>query len=94
MMEYVVSEIQPDVIFWTGDNSAHTVWDNTEEEVTNYTKVVTDYIKEAIKGKDITVVPIQGNHDTWPTDNQDFSAPGINYPINHMKEYWSEWLDD
>lgn len=58
MMEYVASQIQPDALFWTGDNSAHTVWDNTVEEITNYTKVVTDIIKEAIKDTEITVLPI------------------------------------
>ena len=68
MIEFVVSDISPDAIFWTGDNSAHTVWNNTEEEITNDTKVITDMIKVAIKGKDISVLPIQGNHDTWPTD--------------------------
>jgi len=31
MLEYVVNEIQPDVIFWTGDNSAHDIWKNTVE---------------------------------------------------------------
>lgn len=40
------------------------------------------------------MLPTLGNHDTWPTDEQDFSAPGINYPINHIKEYWSDWLDE
>ena len=49
MMEFVVSDISPDAIFWTGDNSSHTVWKNTVEEVTNYTEVVTNIIKDAIK---------------------------------------------
>lgn len=94
MMAYVASDIQPDVVFWTGDNSAHTVWNNTVEEVTNYTKVVTNTIKDAFKDSNVSVYPIMGNHDTWPTDIQDFSAPGINYPINHIKEDWSDWLDE
>lgn len=34
LMEYVVSEIKPDIIFWTGDNSSHNIWNNTVEEVT------------------------------------------------------------
>ena len=93
-MEFVVSDISPEAIFWTGDNSAHYVWKNTVEQVTNYTEVITNIIKDAIKDTDITVMPILGNHDTWPTDIQDFSAPEINYPINHVKEYWSDWLDE
>jgi sphingomyelin phosphodiesterase len=29
MLEYARDEIKPDGLFWTGDNSAHNVWDNT-----------------------------------------------------------------
>lgn len=29
--------LKTDFITWTGDNSAHNVWDNTNEEITNYT---------------------------------------------------------
>ena len=68
MMQYVVSEIAPDMIFWTGDNTVHDVWKTTLEEVSEYTKVATDYMKEAIGDAEISVFPIQGNHDTWPTD--------------------------
>ena len=39
-------------------------------------------IKDAIKDTDITVIPIQGNHDTWPVNIQDFSKPNSNYSIN------------
>lgn len=51
-------------------------------------------IKEAIKDTDITVVPIHGNHDTWPVDEQDFSKPNSNYSINEIKEYWRDWIGD
>ena len=27
-------------------------------------------------------------------DEQDFSKPNSNYAINHIKEYWREWLGD
>jgi hypothetical protein len=33
-----------------------------------------------------------GNHDVWPVDIQSFAAPGINYPINHVKDAWKGWL--
>ena len=51
-------------------------------------------MQESFKDANIAVFPIQGNHDTWVEEIQDFSAPGINYPINNFKQYWSEWLDD
>ena len=94
LMANVVNVQKPDLLFWTGDNSPHNIWDNTLEEVTDYTMSVTDIIKNAIKDSEITVVPIHGNHDTWPVDEQDFSTPNSSYPINHIKEYWSDWLGD
>ena len=51
-------------------------------------------IKQALEGSEITVFPLQGNHDTWPEEMYDFSEPGINYEINQFKDYWNEWLDD
>ena len=95
-MEFVVGDIKPDILFWTGDNSAHNIWTNTEEEVTGYTEAVTNVIKNAIKDTDISVMPILGNHDTWPVDNQDFDKPNSNYAINHVKEFWRDenWLGD
>ena len=94
MMQFVVSEIAPDAIFWTGDNSSHNIWSNTVEEVTNYTETVTNVIKNALKDTDITMLPMHGNHDTWPVDEQDFASPNSNYSINHIKDYWREWLDE
>jgi sphingomyelin phosphodiesterase len=44
MLDYVRTEIKPDMFIWTGDNSAHNVWDNTQEEVTAYTVAITEEI--------------------------------------------------
>lgn len=38
--------------------------------------------------------PIQGNHDTWPVNVEDFGKEGVNGPINSYKLYWKEWLDE
>jgi len=96
MLEHIVethgSEI--DGIFWTGDNSPHNTYDNTVEEVVYYTRQITKEIKSAFLNSGIPVYPSTGNHDTWPVNVEDFSAPGINYPINHIVEDWHEWLGD
>ena len=68
MLDYIVNTVKPDVLFWTGDNSPHNTNDNTEAEVLNYTVKTTQMIKDKLTGTNITVVPIQGNHDTWPVD--------------------------
>lgn len=90
----MVNVIKPDVIFWTGDNSSHNVWSNTLDEIIDYTRTVTDMIKAATKDTDITVLPMHGNHDVYPVDNQDFAAPNTSQPINAIKEMWSDWLTE
>lgn len=33
MFVYIRDVVRPDVLFWTGDNSPHTIWKNDEAEV-------------------------------------------------------------
>lgn len=51
-------------------------------------------VKTTFKDKNITVLPIQGNHDTWVVDQEAFLEPESNYVINDLKSVWAEWLDD
>lgn len=55
-------------ITWVGDNSAHNVWDNTDQEVYDYSARLTTYMKEAFGSLDIDFFPSLGNHDTWPVN--------------------------
>jgi sphingomyelin phosphodiesterase len=32
-IHYVKTVVQPDIVFWTGDNSPHDIWNNTETQV-------------------------------------------------------------
>ena len=36
--------------------------------------------------------PIQGNHDTWPVNVQNFDTPNSNEPINGFKDSWMDQL--
>ena len=47
-----------------------------------------------MKDLDIDVFPIEGNHDTWPVNVEDFSAPSKSYAISHYSEAWTDtnWL--
>jgi len=59
MIEYINDEIHPDALMWTGDNSAHNVWDNSWDEIINYTNNITYTIKDTFgPNTDITVLPI------------------------------------
>lgn len=92
-VEFVVGEIKPEMVIWTGDNSPHYVWADTEQDVIDSTIGLTQIIKETFGKHGITVVPIQGNHDTWPINYQDFTYPGTNNAINSIAEAWSNWLN-
>ncbi len=72
-LDYIVGEIKPDIIFWTGDNSAHDTWETTSDEVLKYTFKLTHMLKSAVKDRNIAVVPVLGNHDTWLVEEQSFS---------------------
>jgi hypothetical protein len=43
--------------------------------------------------KTTTIYPIEGNHDTFPVDVEDFSQPYSNGPINGFKADWESFMD-
>ena len=94
MLDFIKAEVKPDMLIMTGDYSSHNEGYNDIQEVTEYVIQVTELIKAAFVNTDITVLPIQGNHDTFPLNIEDFSSPGINYPINHFKDSWRDWLTE
>jgi len=85
-----------DFITWVGDNSAHDVWMNTPDEVTEYTRNISLTLKAALGNSLVQVFPVTGNHDTWPVNVEDFSKANANYEINHFKDAWRGqfWLSD
>lgn len=94
-----IATLQEDIDFitWVGDNSAHNVWDNSNEEITEYTNEITQALKSALGANStVQIYPSLGNHDTWPVNVQDFSAPYANWPINHIKGNWTgpNWLSE
>ena len=40
------------------------------------------------------MIPIQGNHDAWPVDQEDFAVPNENVAINAYKELWTDWIGE
>ena len=49
MFEKIASmQNELDFITWVGDNSAHNVWDNSNEEITDYTNQITLALKSAL----------------------------------------------
>jgi len=94
MFEYIRDNqdtLKTEFITWAGDNSGHNVWDNSNEEVLDYTVNITKTLTEVL-GSDskIPIYPTMGNHDTWPVNVEDFSKPENNYAINGIKPLWTQ----
>ncbi len=60
MLQYLKNSItpKPKIFFWTGDNGAHDIWENTADDIIWSTKNVTKMIKEELAGEDIQFYPI------------------------------------
>lgn len=76
MLIYIRDVIKPDIIFWTGDNSPHTIWNNNEEEVVAATYNISLMIQTVFSpaSSKVVIIPINGNHDMFPANEQDFNA--------------------
>ena len=44
LLDHIAKDLKPDMLLWTGDNNAHNVWENTQEEVTEYMNVISSMI--------------------------------------------------
>jgi hypothetical protein len=86
MFDFIASEpfgVPTSFITWTGDTSPHNTWSNTKEEVANYVKNVTQTLKDSFHPEsEIDFFPALGNHDVWPSNDQDFEKPNSNWDIN------------
>lgn len=83
---YVMADLRPDVILYTGDTVQHTIWDQPEDETIAIDKWLTDTLWFYFPG--IPVFYSAGNHDMAPTN--------LYYlPRDHIqelnREYFSHW---
>jgi hypothetical protein len=58
MLNFITSDINPDLFFWTGDNSPHNNWENTNTEVIADVVNTTDTILNAFADTNTTIFPI------------------------------------
>jgi sphingomyelin phosphodiesterase len=62
--------INPDFIIWTGDNTAHDIWAQSQSYNINFTTVLTQKIKSVTNA---TVIPSMGNHESYPVNVYDYT---------------------
>ena len=60
-----------DLIIWTGDNTAHDIWQQSQSYNLNFTTILTNKIKAATN---ITVLPAMGNHESFPVNVYDYEG--------------------
>jgi len=87
------SKLKPDFILFTGDNIAHNVWEDTQEEVVEATKIQIDIMKKYFK--DVPIYPALGNHEKAPVD--EFYGPEsvlLNGVADIFKEYLTEEAEE
>ncbi len=65
-------------MIWTGDNSAHSIWDISEFEVTQSTIDVSIMMANVFSANGIPVFPAMANHDVYPINQQYFDEPYTN----------------
>ncbi len=55
MLQFLKNNVtpKPKILFWTGDNGPHDIWENTQDDIIQSTKNVTRMIKEELAGEDI-----------------------------------------
>lgn len=85
-----INELQPDVLFWTGDVVPHDQWQYSLEHTQKYSKFLADYMQQNLPW---STYPLEGNHDFGVTINsQDFTItdPMITYNL----ELWKVWLTE
>lgn len=58
MLDYIKNTIKPDIIFWTGDNSPHDIWEITPDEDKNSTRLVTELLMSYFNNTNTAIYPV------------------------------------
>jgi len=88
MGQFIREEVEPEMIFYTGDIAPHNQWEYTLDEIKEYQSNVTAWMLEYFK--DIPLYPIEGNHDFEVTNSQNFTVTDPIIPFT--ENLWKQWL--
>lgn len=91
MFKYIRDmDATPDLVFWTGDNIAHDIWNQTAYKNADYTIQITNWIKK--HWGEIPVFPAPGNHEFYPVNVMRFD--GVHPILDQISDVWEDWLDE
>jgi sphingomyelin phosphodiesterase len=83
------STLNPDFIFWTGDDPAHDIFSQSRADNLENIEILTQMFLKHFP--DTFVFPCLGNHDTFPVDQLD-RPPNSNWLLDVVGKYWNKWL--
>ena len=89
-----INKTFPDIqgIYWTGDNIGHDIWNQSNEEILNGTKVLSNMIKEYLPS--VQVIPTLGNHEHFPVNVYDYFDGKSSWLTGNISLYWSDFIKD
>jgi sphingomyelin phosphodiesterase len=67
-----VKKLNLDAIIWTGDNTPHDIWQQSQSYNINFTVLLAERIRKATNA---TVIPAMGNHESFPVNVYDYGRP-------------------
>lgn len=87
-------EVKPDVVFWVGDSIPHNVESLTFESNVQIMKNVTKAVEQGLVDHGFKVIPVIGNHDTYPQDSmKDFKARD-NKAVDEWAPTWKPFIEN
>ena len=78
------------MIFWTGDNTPHDVWEQSTYANALYTERVFEFLEHNLPG--VPVFGALGNHEFYPVNVM--SMDGNDQSMEELKGAWRNHLDD
>ena len=86
-----LSKLKVDAIIWTGDNTPHDIWQQTQSYNVNFTNLLAQRIREHTNA---TVLPAMGNHESWPVNVYDYRRDREDTLKAGLAQAWHYWLDE
>ena len=80
-----------DLILWTGDNTPHDVWAQSQSYNLNFTSIISEYLRRHTKTR---VIGAMGNHESFPVNVYDYQGQRETMLIGGLAEAWRPWLDE
>lgn len=91
LIEYGVSKApDADLVIWNGDTDSHHLLSQSFDENMASVENVTEIIRQRFGSK---VIPVIGNHDTWPVDQLSMPDSSNKTKLTTtLLSYWKDWI--